>query len=102
VQWRKPWLVLVVYLVSCEMLPARSCRMQVLLIANEPKGIRRNLTTNEAGVFNAPALVPAQGYTVTATSQGFKTWELKEIEIQVGQNINLNIGLEISTSTYRC
>jgi hypothetical protein len=70
-----------------------------VVIANEAKGIRRTLTTNEAGVFNAPALVPAQGYTVTATSQGFKTWELKEIEIQVGQNINLNIGLEISTST---
>ena len=34
-------------------------------VVNESKGIKRTLTTNEAGVFNAPALVPAAGYQVT-------------------------------------
>ncbi len=34
-----------------------------VLVANESKGIRRTLTTNEAGVFTAPALTPAAGYT---------------------------------------
>ncbi len=66
-----------------------------VIVANEAKGIRRTLTTNESGVFNAPALVPAAGYAVTATLQGFKTWELKAIDIQVGQNVNLNIGTRL-------
>ena len=70
-----------------------------VIVANESKGIRRTLTTNESGVFNAPALVPAPGYSVTANAQGFKPWELKGVEIQVGQNINLNIGLDVSGST---
>jgi hypothetical protein len=70
-----------------------------VVVANESKGIRRTLTTNEAGVFNAPALVPAPGYMVTASAPGFKPWELKGIEIQVGQNVNLNIGLDVSTAT---
>ncbi len=70
-----------------------------VIVANEAKGIRRTLTTNESGVFNAPALVPAAGYSVTAALQGFKTWELKAIDIQVGQNVNLNVLLDVSTST---
>ncbi len=32
-----------------------------VVVANESKGIRRTLTTTEAGVFTAPSLVPAPG-----------------------------------------
>ena len=35
-----------------------------VVITNESKGIRRTLTTNQAGLFSAPALTPAGGYTV--------------------------------------
>ncbi len=34
-----------------------------VIVENESKGIRRELTTTGAGVFSAPSLVPAPGYT---------------------------------------
>ncbi|MEZ5403137.1 MAG: carboxypeptidase regulatory-like domain-containing protein [Bryobacteraceae bacterium] len=69
-----------------------------VVVANEGKGIRRALTTNEAGVFNAPALVPATGYDVTVNAQGFSAWEAKGMEILVGQNMNLNVTLDVATA----
>jgi outer membrane receptor protein involved in Fe transport len=69
-----------------------------VVIANEAKGVRRTLQSNEAGVFAAPALIPAPGYSVSADFQGFNRWEQKNLELQVGQNLNLNITLTVSGS----
>jgi hypothetical protein len=68
-------------------------------VINESKGIKRSLSTNEAGVFNVPALVPSPGYAVTVSNEGFKPYEAKNIEILVGQNINLNVGLDVASAT---
>ena len=68
-------------------------------VVNESKGIKRTLTTNDAGVFNAPALVPATGYQVTVSNQGFKPYEVKNIEILIGQNISLNVTLDVASAT---
>ena len=70
-----------------------------VVVANDAKGIRRNLTTNEAGVFNAPALVPAAGYSVSVNADGFQTHEGKNIEILVGQNISINIVVQVAATT---
>jgi hypothetical protein len=70
-----------------------------VVVANDAKGIKRSLKTNEAGVFNAPALVPAQDYQVTASAPGFRAYEARGLEILVGQNVSLNIRLEIATAT---
>ena len=71
-----------------------------VVVANDAKGIRRNLTTTEAGVFTAPSLVPATGYSVTVTMQGFATYEAKDLQVLVGQNVNLDVELAIAgTST---
>src|SRR5229473_3937933 len=67
-----------------------------VVVANESKGIRRTLTTTEAGVFTAPSLVPAPGYTVTATKPGFAQYEMKEIQVMVGQNIGLELVLAVA------
>src|SRR6266700_549807 len=67
-----------------------------VVVANESKGIRRTLTTTEAGVFTAPSLAPAPGYTVTATKQGFAEYEMKEIQVMVGQNIGLEVVLAVA------
>jgi hypothetical protein len=69
-----------------------------VVVANESRGINRSLVTNEAGVFNAPALVPSQGYAVTIQSTGFQPFEARNIEILVGQNINLNVTLAIAAA----
>lgn len=71
-----------------------------VIVANEARGIRRALTTTEAGVFTAPSLVPATGYTVSVTAQGFSPYEAKDVQVLVGQNVSLDINLAVAgTST---
>src|SRR6266545_894357 len=64
-----------------------------VVISNDTNGTARNLATNEAGLFTAPALVPAPGYKVAVTATGFAGYEAKDIVLQVGQNIDLNVKL---------
>jgi hypothetical protein len=65
-------------------------------VANESKGISRELVSNEAGIFTAPALSPASGYTVTVKLASFSNWTARNIELQVGQEINLNVELAVA------
>ncbi len=70
-----------------------------VVVQNESKGIRRDLTTTAAGVFDAPSLVPAPGYTVTVTRPGFQAYEATNISVQVGETVTLSPRLQVSTST---
>ena len=70
-----------------------------VVVDNESKGIHRTLDTTEAGVFAAPSLVPASGYTVNVNKQGFADYELKDIQITVGQNIGLDIVLQVASAS---
>ena len=70
-----------------------------VVVANESKGIKRTLSTTEAGVFTAPSLVPSPGYSVTANKTGFAQYELKDIQVLVGQNIGLEIAMAVAGST---
>ena len=70
-----------------------------VVVANDAKGIRRTMTSTEAGVFAAPALVPSSGYSITVTKQGFSNFDVKEFEIRVGQNVDFKVGLQVGTST---
>jgi outer membrane receptor protein involved in Fe transport len=67
-----------------------------VVVTNESKGIRRTLTTTAAGVFAALSLVPATGYSVTVNNSGFNPYELKDIQVLVGQNIGLDIPLTVA------
>ncbi|MCU0248171.1 MAG: TonB-dependent receptor, partial [Bryobacter sp.] len=68
-------------------------------VLNEPKGIRRTLTTNEAGAFTAPGLVPSDGYEVNVKAAGFAEYQQKAVVLTVGQVLNLVIRLEVSSAT---
>jgi outer membrane receptor protein involved in Fe transport len=70
-----------------------------VVLTNESKGIRRTMQSTEAGVFAAPALVPASGYTLTVTKEGFANWEAKGFEVPVGQTMDFRITLAISTAS---
>ena len=70
-----------------------------VVVANESKGIRRNLESNAEGIFTAPALVPAAGYSVTVNVQGFAPYERKDIELLVGQSLSLPIAMSVSAAT---
>src|SRR3954463_3511731 len=50
----------------------------MVTLSNDAKGIHRTMVSSEAGVFAAPALVPATGYNLAVTLQGFSTWEAKD------------------------
>lgn len=69
-----------------------------VVVANEAKGIRRSLETNEAGLFAAPALAPSSGYAVTVSKEGFAPFEAKTIEVLVGQNVSLNVMLQVAAT----
>jgi hypothetical protein len=70
-----------------------------VVVVNADKGIRRTLETNEAGIFTAPALVPAPGYQVTVNKPGFGAFEAKDLEILVGQQVDLSVTLQVAATT---
>ena len=70
-----------------------------VVVANDGKGIKRTMNSTEAGVFAAPAMVPSSGYSITVTKAGFATYEIKEFEILVGQNVDFKVGLAVGSST---
>jgi hypothetical protein len=69
-----------------------------VIVSNESKGIKRTINTTEAGVFAAPSLVPAPGYSLMVTKQGFSNYEIKDLQVQVGQNIDLAVLLTVAGS----
>ena len=71
-----------------------------IVISTASQGVVRSIATNNAGVFTAPALIPGPGYKVTVTATGFAPYELNNIDLAVGQNLNLNVPLTVGqTST---
>src|SRR5689334_22816475 len=68
-------------------------------VDNQSKGIHREISTTEGGVFDAAALVPASGYAVTITKEGFSTYQVKDINLTVGQTLNLAPKLDISSAS---
>src|SRR5579863_4376740 len=71
----------------------------MVVISSASQGQVRSLTTNDAGVFTAPGLIPGPGYQVTVNAQGFAAYELTNINLQVGQNVNLNVNMAVAQST---
>jgi len=69
-----------------------------VLVTNTAKGIRRELQTTGAGVFSAPALVPASGYAVEVSAPGFAKYEAHNITVQVGATIDLDIGVQVAAA----
>ena len=65
-------------------------------VANESKGISRNLETNADGIFSAPSLVPSPGYTVKVETPGFAPYEKSDIELLVGQQLNLAVTITVA------
>jgi hypothetical protein len=70
-----------------------------VVVANDAKGIKRNLETNSSGVFSAAALAPSDGYTVSVSKSGFSGWETKDVSLAVGQNLDLHIDLSVAATS---
>lgn len=69
-----------------------------IVVTNTSKGIERKLQTNDAGIFTAPALVPASGYSVTVTKTGFTRYQVQDIVLAVGQAMELNVVVQVAAT----
>ena len=63
-------------------------------ITNQATNVQRVSTTNTAGVYDAPSLLPGV-YSVKVTMTGFKAEVRNNIEVQVDQVARLNFTLQI-------
>lgn len=70
-----------------------------VVVSNETNGITRNLTTSNGGVFAAPALTPTTGYMIKVTAPGFAPFETRNIQVQVGQNVDIAVNLSVTAAT---
>lgn len=70
-----------------------------VVLDNGSKGIHRELESSSAGAFDFPALIPASGYMVTVSKDGFKAYTITDVTVQIGQASTLNAILSVSTSS---
>jgi hypothetical protein len=62
-------------------------------VLDKDRGVSRTLTTDDAGVYNAPNLTPGN-YTVRAEAKGFKVFERQSIVLEVGKEIRVDATLQ--------
>jgi carboxypeptidase family protein len=65
-----------------------------ITVTDVQRGISRTLTTDQAGGYAAPNLLPGT-YTVRATAQGFKAIERSGLVLQVGQDLRIDLALQV-------
>jgi len=63
-------------------------------ITNKAMGTKVALSTNEAGLYQAPYLLPGR-YEVAAEAAGFKKYVRDGVEVRVNDRLELNITLEV-------
>jgi hypothetical protein len=63
-------------------------------LVNQDSGVPRETTTNEAGEYSFPGVVPGP-YTVRASVAGFKTFERRDVRVGTQQFLTLDIVLEV-------
>src|SRR6266851_5082306 len=68
-----------------------------IVILNTDTGIERSLSTTDAGVYTATFLQPGR-YQVTISKEGFQTYVRKDLLLQVGQTLSIDVGLTVGTS----
>ena len=65
-----------------------------VVVTHVPTGTRRQLVTNDAGIYNGSKLEPGQ-YTVEAELTGFKKFRRSEIVLATGDVLEINIVMEV-------
>jgi hypothetical protein len=67
-------------------------------IKNTATGVVRDITTDSAGFYSAPNLLPGI-YEITAAAPGFSTYRQKDLTLTVGASRGVNISLQIGQVT---
>src|SRR5690348_5642442 len=66
-------------------------------VHNSDTGIDRSLQTNEVGLYSAPFLPPGN-YEVTVAKAGFTKLVRKDVTLQIGQTLTLDLTLSIQAA----
>ncbi len=69
-----------------------------VVVRNLATGVERNAVSNEAGYYAVSAL-PAGRYSITVSHEGFSTYGVPELVLQVDQQATLNVDLQIGQVT---
>ncbi len=67
-------------------------------LTNVATGVQTKARTNGSGIFNFPVLGVGT-YTLSFTKDGFKTTEVKDVVVHVGQTSSVNVSLEVGALT---
>ena len=69
-----------------------------LTITNMATGVARSTASNEQGLYTLPTLPPGK-YMIAVTREGFKSVQQKNLVLQIGDLITLDIRLEVGASS---
>src|SRR6202049_578414 len=67
-------------------------------IIDKDRGVARTLTTDAAGEYNAPTLIPAT-YTVRGEANGCKRLERQNIVLEVGKEVRIDLTVQPGEQT---
>lgn len=70
-----------------------------VVISSASRGTLRTINANSEGIFAAPVLTPGPGYEVKVTAAGFAEYDAKDLVLQVGQTLDLHVGLTVGQAT---
>src|SRR6202163_4567543 len=59
-------------------------------VIDTQRGLARTLTTDGAGEYNAPTLIPGT-YTVRVEAKGFKTLDRQNVVLEVGKEVRVDL-----------
>jgi hypothetical protein len=64
-----------------------------ITITDKDRGVARTLTSDDAGEYNAPQLLPGT-YTVSAEAKGFKKLERQNVLLEVGKEVRVDLTVQ--------
>ncbi len=70
-----------------------------VILTNDKTGFKRTLNTTDDGIFYAPAIPPAPGYSLKVTRKGFLDEDYKDFEIPGGHTLRFKVSLKQDSST---
>src|SRR5215469_15282191 len=73
----------------------------MVVLSNKALGTQFTMKTSDDGVFLAPTVAPAAGYTLNVSRKQFSTWESTQFSVSAGQTLNFNIVLDASPTLRR-
>ena len=67
-------------------------------VIDKDRGVARTLTTDQAGEYNAPTLIPGT-YIVRVEAKGFKLLDRQNVELGVGKDVRVDLTLQPGEQT---